>query len=77
MKFKKDKVFDYQLDKESASIFGSDVAEIEWNITDDNKIIITQFINVQYHTPIMDHDHFYLTDRKLYNKIVDYIKKNF
>ena len=74
MKFKKDKVFDYQLDKESASIFGSDVAEIEWNITDDNKIIITQFINVQYHTPIMDHDHFYLTDRKLYNKIVDYIK---
>ena len=77
MKFKKDKVFDYQLDKESASIFGSDVAEIEWNITDDNKIIITQFINVQYHTPIMDHDHFYLTDRKLYNKIVDYIKENF
>ena len=77
MKFKKDTVFDYQLDKESASIFGSDVAEIEWNITDDNKIIITQFINVQYHTPIMDHDHFYLTDRKLYNKIVDYIKENF
>ena len=47
------------------------------NDVDDNKIIITQFINVQYHTPIMDHDHFYLTDRKLYNKIVDYIKENF
>ena len=77
MKFKEDKVFDYKLKKTSASIFGSDIAEIEWNITDDDKVIITQFINNEYHTPIMDHDHFYLSDRKLYNKIVEYINENF
>ena len=29
MKFEEDKIFNYQLDKESASIFGSDIAEIE------------------------------------------------
>ena len=77
MKFEEDKVFEYQLDKESASIFGSDIAEIEWNITDDDEVIITQFINNQYHTPIMDHYHFYLSDRKLYDTIVEYIKKTF
>ena len=36
MKFEEDKVFEYQLNNESASIFGSDIAEIEWNITDDD-----------------------------------------
>ena len=77
MKFKEDKVFNYKLDKSSASIFGSDVAEIEWNILDDGEVRITQFINNEYHTPIMDHDHFYLSDVKLYTKIVDYIKENF
>ena len=77
MKFEEDKVFEYQLNTESASIFGSDIAEIEWNITDNDEVIITQFINNEYHTPIMDHDHFYLSDRKLYDTIVEYIKENF
>ena len=77
MKFEEDKVFEYQLNNESASIFGSDIAEIEWNITDNDEVIITQFINNEYHTPIMDHDHFYLSDRKLHDTIVEYIKENF
>ncbi len=77
MKFKEDKVFDYKLDKKAASIFGNDIAEIEWNIKDNDEVIVTQFINNEYHTPIMDHDHFYLSDRKLYNDIVNYIKENF
>ena len=77
MKFKEDQVFNYQLDEESASIFGSDIAEIEWNITDDDEVIITQFINNEYHTPIMDHDHFYNHNRELYDVIVEYVIKNF
>ena len=75
MKFKEDKVFNYQLDKESASIFGSDIAEIEWNITEDGKVIITQFINNEYHTTIMDYDHFYNHNIELYTQIVEYIEK--
>ena len=50
MKFKEDKVFNYQLDKESASIFGSDIAEIEWNITADGEVIITQYTKAGEHT---------------------------
>ena len=76
MKFEEDKVFEYQLNNESASIFGSDIAEIEWNITDDDEVIITQFINNEYHTPIMDYDHFYNHNIELYTEIVDYIKEN-
>ena len=75
MKFKEDKVFNYQLNKESASIFGSDIAEIEWNITEDGEVIITQFINNEYHTPIMDYDHFYNHNIELYTQIIEYIEK--
>ena len=77
MKFAEDQEFIYILAKDEASIFGNDEAEIEWNVTDDGKVIINQFINNQYHTPIMDHDHFYLSDRPLYEKIVEHIKYTF
>ena len=77
MKFEKDKVFNYKLNKSSASIFGSDIAEIEWNILDDGEVRITQFINNEYHTPIMDYEHFHTCNIELYNEIVDYIKENF
>ena len=65
MKFKEDKTFDYKLDEATASLFGDDVAEIEWNILDSGEIRITQFINNNHHTPIMDHDHFYLSSKAL------------
>ena len=77
MKFENDKIFHYKLNEEDASLFGNNTTEIEWNIKDDGEVIITQFINNEYHTPIMDHDHFYLSDRKLYDTIVGYIKDNF
>lgn len=76
MKFKEDKTFDYKLDETTSSIFGSNICEIEWNVSDDGEIIITQFINNSHHTPIMDHEHFYTCNIELYNEIVDYIKKN-
>ena len=77
MRFQEDKVFQYKLGELSASIFGSDIAEIEWNILDDGEIRINQFINNEYHTPIMDHDHFYNCNIELYTEIVNFIKDNF
>lgn len=76
MKYKENKVFDYTLDEDSASIFGSAVAEVEWNIADDGSIVIQQFINNEYHTPIMDHDMLYNCNSELYEKILVYIKQN-
>ena len=77
MKFTEDQEFIYILAKDEASIFGNDEAEIEWNVTDDGKVIITQFINNEYHTPIMDHNHFIFHERPLYEKIVEHIKYTF
>jgi len=77
MRFDQNKVFQYKLDTSSASIFGSDIAEIEWNILDDGEIRINQFINNEYHTPIMDYEHFYNCNRELYIEVVEYIKENF
>ena len=74
MKYKENRVFNYTLDKGNASIFGSAIAEIEWNISDDGEVVVEQFINNEYHTPIMDHDMFYNCNVELYNIIVAHIK---
>ena len=76
MKYKENRVFDYTLDKDNASIFGSAIAEIEWNVTDNGEVTIEQFINNEYHTPIMDHDMFYNCNLELYDTILVHIKQN-
>jgi hypothetical protein len=74
MHFDTDQEFKYTLNPAAASIFGDPKADIEWNVTDEGVIRIESFINVHHHTPIMDHDMFYLSDPELYEEIVEYIK---